>query len=221
MKFLWKRGGGRGFTVVELLAMVAVIFILVVLFLPMSGSILPRRRMGCGPDIHCVSNLKQVGLAFRLWAGDNNEIYPMRALTNQTGGPLFADTTNGFRYFQVMSNELSTPKVVVCPADTRSAATNFTTDFSSIKVSYFVGLTADELLPGAWLSGDRNITNGQKPINGMLEVQTNQNIGWTSELHNGAGNISLADGSVQRLRQSGLKACLANSGLATNRLLFP
>jgi hypothetical protein len=48
--------------------------------------------------IQCVNNLKQVGLAFRIWAGDNNDKYPTSLV--------------------VMSNELSTTKILVCPSDT-------------------------------------------------------------------------------------------------------
>jgi hypothetical protein len=47
--------------------------------------------------INCVNNLKQIGLAFRIWAGDNNEKYPTSLV--------------------VMSNELSTTKILVCPSD--------------------------------------------------------------------------------------------------------
>ena len=170
----------QAFTVLELMVVVVVVFIIAGLILPT----IVRPRHVPALRIHCVNNLKQVGLAFRLWSDDHNNTYPMSFLTNQSGGLLFADATNGFRYFQVMSNELSTPKILVCPADKRIAATNFTTDFSGGHLSYLVGLQADEARPAAFLSGDRNITNGQKPINGILELQTNQNIGWTSELHN-------------------------------------
>lgn len=48
--------------------------------------------------IQCVNNLKQVGLAMRIWAGDNNDKYPTSLV--------------------VMSNELSTPKILICPSDT-------------------------------------------------------------------------------------------------------
>ena len=208
----------RGFNVLELLIVIVVVSFLTIILLPaFAVSHRPRRSL----RINCVCNLKQVGLAFRMWSDDNNNLYPMRALTNQAGGLLFADETNGFRYFQVMSNELSTPKVVVCPADSRIAATNFTTDFSGLHLSYFVGLSADELHPNTLLSGDRNVTNGQKPMHGILEVQNNQNIGWTSELHNGFGNVGLGDGSVQQFTPNGLTAFVRNSGIATNRILLP
>lgn len=208
----------RAFTVVELMVVVSVIFLLVVVFLP-DG----RNGRAKAVRINCVCNLKQVGLAYCLWAGDNNDLNPMQFFTNQTGGPLYADATNAFRYFQVMSNELSTPKVLVCPADSkRRAATNFTTDFAGNHISYFIGLEANETThPYTLLSGDRNITNGTKPINGLLEVTTNQQLGWTAEFHNGAGNVGLGDGSVQQITTIGLRNLVKNTCLATNRLLFP
>lgn len=66
--------------------------------------------------IACVNNMKQIGLAARVWALDNADIYP----------------TN----FLCMSNELSTPKILVCPADTnRVVAANFST-YSDANSSY-------------------------------------------------------------------------------------
>ncbi len=69
-----------------------------------------------------------------------------------------------------MSNELSTPKIVVCPADgERTGHTNFTmstqTDpstrawqyFNNKQVSYFIGVDSAEGYPQMLLSGDRNI----------------------------------------------------------------
>lgn len=216
-----RRRSFRAFTVVELLVVIVVVFFLLVLFLP--GTFFSERRNGRvkAVRINCVNNQKQVGLAFRMWSDDNSDIYPMQLLTNQTGGFLFADATNGFRYFEVLSNELSTPKILVCPADKRVPATNFTTDFNGAHVSYFIGLEANGTRPGAFLGGDRNITNGRAPINRILELQTNQNIGWTSELHHGSGNVLLGDGSVQQVTSPGVKQLLAGTGLATNRLLLP
>jgi len=132
-----------GFTVLELLVVVVMVFILAALILPA----VIRPPCVHSTRIQCVNNLKQVGLAFRMWSDDNNNKYPMSFYTNDSGGLLFADATNGFRYFQAMSNELSTPKILVCPADSRTAATNFLTDFNGFHLSYFVGLQADEARP--------------------------------------------------------------------------
>lgn len=67
-------------------------------------------------SISCVNNLKQFGLAVRMWALDNNESNPPNVLS--------------------MSNELSTPKILVCPADTtRQAATDWSS-FTMANCSY-------------------------------------------------------------------------------------
>jgi hypothetical protein len=208
--------GSRGFTVAELLVAVMVVFVLALVLLPP----MVKNRRHYQP--HCLNNLKQVGLAFRLWSSDNGDMYPMRFFTNHTGGLLFADSTNLFRYFQVMSDELSTPKVLICPQDTkRQAATNFTTDLNNNRLSYFVGLDSDETGPQTFLAGDRNLTNGQPKTNGILYLRSNQNVGWTKELHNECGNVAMGDGSVQQLNNAQIAAALAKTGLVTNRFLFP
>ncbi len=117
--------------------------------------------------IACVNNLKQVGLAFRIWAGDNNDRFPACVPINE-GGATGSDSAD--RIFLVMSNELSTPKLLVCPADTnRTAAPNWAS-FTSANCSYqYVGGTASETEPDAVLV--------------------------TCPIH---GNVLLADGSVQQ-----------------------
>ncbi len=207
--------------------------IVVVAIFGVAGFLLPafiRPRCSYSPRIRCVNNLKQVGLAFRLWSGDNGDHYPM-AYAGNTNYPLInrgnawsADETMAqFQYtvFAAMSNELSTPKIVACPQDKRTTATNFTTDFNNSHISYFVGLDADETRPQTFLAGDRNLTNGQAARNGMFNFQTNQSICWTKELHNKMGNVALADGSVHQLSDEQISAMFAKTGLVTNRLLFP
>ena len=133
----------------------------------------------------------------------------------------FMTGPNVWRTFQVMSNELSTPKVVICPADEqRFFATNFT-DFNNSNVSFFYGVDATETNPAMFLTGDRNITNGVRIRNGVLTLTTNELAGWTSDLHNKVGNICLADGSVQQLSIANLQTSIANTGVETNRLQMP
>ncbi len=97
----------------------------------------PQHRCGhgCEPKaqrLSCVNNLKQIGLGFRIWAGDHDDHYPFNLTTN-AGGTLehCAVDAEGFDrnamfHFQVASNELSTPKILVCPDDkTRKPAVDF------------------------------------------------------------------------------------------------
>jgi prepilin-type processing-associated H-X9-DG protein len=135
----------------------------------------------------------------------------------------FLSGPNAFRTFQVMSNELSTPKVLICPADAErygKCATNFN-DFNNSNLSFFVGIDAAETNPAMILSGDRNITNGTPIRNGLLRLTTNSLAGWTSEMHNKVGNILLADGSVQQDSIRGLQNQIAGTGIATNWMLMP
>ena len=87
----------------------------------------PRRQ-----PITCVNNLKQIGLAFRTWAIDHDGRFPFNCTTNNGGtlelcarGPDGFDT-NADLHFQVMSNDLSTPLILVCPKDrSRKPARDF------------------------------------------------------------------------------------------------
>jgi prepilin-type processing-associated H-X9-DG protein len=122
-----------------------------------------------------------------------------------------------------MSNELSTPKLLICPSDTRVAAKDFGLGFSITNLSYFLSLDAEETYPGMFLSGDRNLTNGQPIQNGILVLPPNRPVGFTHELHNGQGNIALADGSVQGWTSSRLSSAVVGPpGIGmTNRLAMP
>ena len=207
-----------GFTLIELLVIIAIIAILVGVILPQ----LARPRLhGCG--VSCVNNLKQIGLSVRIWANDNGDRYPMQVSTNEGGTLEWRDGPNAFRHFQTMSNELSTPKVLLCPQDLERTlpATNFVTDLNNKKLSYFVGLDATETNPPAFLSGDRNITNGFLSRRGTLFLSTNQRVGWSQQIHSNVGNICLADGSVQQPTSFGLRRALRDTGMATNRLAIP
>jgi hypothetical protein len=102
-------------------------------------------------SIACVNNLKQFGLAVRIWALDNNESNPPNVLS--------------------MSNELSTPKILVCPADTtRQAATDWSS-FTMANCSY------EFLVPD------------EKDVD-----QDIQRVSVRCPIH---GHIGLCDGSVQ------------------------
>jgi hypothetical protein len=141
-----------------------------------------------------------------------------------------------------MSNELSTPKVLVCPADTfhTTAATNFGTspggtgDYSLAKTSFFIGSDAIESDPQMLLFGDCNIGAQGGVVSGGTPASTRFTAAsqitttsianmaggwaWTIDTHNKVGNLTLADGSVQQVSITGLKQAMQN---ATNTVVSP
>jgi type II secretory pathway pseudopilin PulG len=206
----------NGLSLIELAVVLATVAVVIAFVLP----IIFRPRATNGRRISCVNNLKQVGLSYRLWLGDHNDEFPFIS-TNNEGSRRFANSPEVFRHFLVMSNEINTPKILVCPSDfKRTRATDFS-DLSNTNLSYFVGLDADESKPERLLSGDRNITGGTLS-NGFLRLlRTNSTAGWTTEIHTNAGDIGLADGSVQQMNPQILRRQLQIQSFNNIRLAIP
>ena len=215
----------RATTLTDVLVSVAVVCVLagiafLILHRPKVHRIVHENRSS---DIQCVNNLKQIGLAFRIWEGDNGDKPPMQVPAKSGGAMEPAARGNVARIFQVMSNELSMPKILLCPVDAdRLAAKNFTAGFDNSHVSYFAGLDANNDQPFMFLSGDGNFAVGGHPVKpGLLLLTTNAPVTWTTMRHVNQGNIGLVDGSVRQTDDQRLVQELIETGVTANRLAVP
>ncbi len=206
-------------TVMEVLVCIAVLLVLASLAIAISNS---RQRHDWRRELSCEINLRQVGVEFRSWEGGYNDKYPMQVSVTNGGAMELVATGNLVAVFQVMSNELSTPKIVVCPQDMdRDFAKNFTTDFNNSRVSYFVNADGDADNPQTLLSGDSNFEVNRVHVkSGLLRLSSNAPVSWTAERHGFSGYFLFGDGSVQGIKNVGLSNYF-NAGPWTNRLAIP
>src|SRR3954463_5663827 len=178
---IWER---RAFTLIELLVVIAIIVILAAMLLP----VLNRGKMRA-KQIQCVNNLREMGLAFNVFAHDHESRFPMQVATNAGGAMEYVQRgylTQGefyftFRIFQTISNELVTAKHLACPSDTR-LETNAFANVQNEDLSSFVGVNGQPGNTMTILAGDRNLSPDMVPPVSVYHLY-NTNLSWSRDIH--------------------------------------
>jgi prepilin-type N-terminal cleavage/methylation domain-containing protein len=175
----------KAFTLIELLVVIAIIAILAAMLLPALAAAKKKAQ-----KIACTNNNKQNALAIKIWAGDNSDRYASAVSVSQGGASEYMDKSttttihagtattayNPGMFFMVMSNELSTPKILFCPSDNIHVVNNgFATNWTygdllgtasatavpaTTKISYFINSGASDADPQGIVSGDANLGTG-------------------------------------------------------------
>ena len=206
----------RGFTKLDL------IIVLATTLLAATWIYFHFQRQARVSRLSCTSSLKSVGLAFRMFANDHEDEFPCNVAveaggTKEVTGPLMA-----FMQFRSISNELVSPKPLVCSEDKgRIRATNWA-NFGNSNLSYFVSLSAKEIHPSMLLIGDRTLSTNRSVLTehkGVIAKETK--LSWATRTHKHKGSIALADGSATLMTDSQVQKQSQLSPITPYTLLFP
>ena len=213
----------HAFTRIELLAVCTALALLALVVAPALAT-----NKTDAERIVCFNNLRQIGRAVQMWAGDHNQQTPARTLTTDGGlRPAIGVSRSALAWFEFgfLSNQLVTPKILACPSDAGvRRAPDFSFDgllgpgYRNNAVSYVVGLEAVGDSPRSWLSGDRNLGGvNTSPsacsagVNNASSIFTFPQLplAWTNgAVHGEFGHILLMDGSVEFTSTPRLKTLL-------------
>lgn len=216
------RRGRQAFTRVELCACLAAGALLALLTLPALATSQSR-----GQVAQCLNNLRLMGRAVQMWASDNNQMLPPWRVRPADGGT-FINPKNGNAWFefQFLSNQLSTPRILACPADGGARVAGSFPEYTLAQYrgsasSYFINLHTSLENPQAALFGDRNVSWSPSAAacslsginNGVLF--TPPTTAWTNALHDPmhgtSGNLVTMDGRVAQTSTPEMQAALLRS----------
>jgi prepilin-type N-terminal cleavage/methylation domain-containing protein/prepilin-type processing-associated H-X9-DG protein len=106
-------GGRSAFTLIELLVVIAIIAILAAILFPVFAQAREKARQTA-----CLSNMKQIGLGFMMYAGDYDEVMPcaMARIAPINGG-----NRNYIPYDQQVKPYIKNDQIFTCPSDATKA----------------------------------------------------------------------------------------------------
>ena len=228
------------FTRLDLATVLLALTLCAAVVLPALASSRPRSQR-----VMCANNLRQIGQAFHLWGIDNGErplvsstaqpsppantrsteALPFEVITTSGGTGAHPLSVNVWLHFSWLSNDLSSPALLLCPSDTGRPARDFSADptggyihpnFANAATSYLLGHYGLNN-PLTFVSTDRNLgydASGTCSLLGQVRLISipNSAVRWTAGLHNSSGNLLRREGSVEQLGSADIPRALGSPG---------
>ncbi len=194
-----KRGSARGFTLIELLVVIAIIAILAAILFPVFARAREKARQSS-----CMSNLKQMGLAFLMYAQDYDE----RVVYTQ-----FPWGDDGQCHFPfLLMPYTNNHQIFNCPSDT-NANYDGRPDYDAVNNSYCQNVTL------GCFTGNPPDFAGHIPSVKLAEIERpaelpvhfdtdngnpigNYNSGYLEDRHNDQVNLNFADGHAKSMNEN-------------------
>ncbi|MFP4053693.1 MAG: type II secretion system protein [Phycisphaerae bacterium] len=164
--------GPAGFTLVELLIVISIIALLISILLPSLGRAKESARV-----ISCRSNLRAIGVAFRMYLDDSRDLMPCAAQLPS------AKLNHWPRIVDILLPYAENPELFRCPADTKK--NYFLSEGSSYEYHTLVGgrKTSEWFLARRLGESKAPVMHDYEPFHGLPGQP-------------GATNFLFADGSV-------------------------
>jgi prepilin-type processing-associated H-X9-DG protein len=207
----------RAFTLVEVLVVIITIALLIFIVLP----IFTVRSHGGRGDIVCRSNLKQVGLAMRMFSNEHDGRFPWAASKSEGGSMDYVKSTEIFRHFLSVTNELGSARILTCPYDLVRLKASDWNAFTNNNLSYFAGLDATEDKANSILSGDRTLSLDGTNALGVIAIRTNTTLRIAGSFHEGGVNLAFGDGSAQQVTEKQVRRLVFLTNDLPMRLAVP
>ena len=214
MKVLSTRKAEKAMTLLEVLVVIATLFVVF-------AYLVPRQHPPTAFPAVCMNHLRQVDVAFIMYADENKGDLPMQVSTNDDGTREYLN--EAFPHYQKIAPYIDAMSVFLCPAEKDRRPAIDSRQLTDTNLSYFLNADVSTNDPStSILAGDRSLqANGHVVSHGLFTLTPNLDMSWSGELHPDLGTLAFVDGHVELCRTANLNSDIRRQKITVNRLSIP